>query len=184
MRSILPTFSHINLEKRKSKLNGKEWAKPLPLDEVLKSVPMRVNTYDDLVKNVAQILHRNRNLIFYYRGVSKDYMVNGKTTILPSIYRKKKDEKRLNLKNRFIALDDNVKVLKKLFAKEEFKLAGTLMLNKYPEIAWSLLQHYEICGTPLLDLTHSLHVACSFAFDRNKGDTVLVVPFQMDLPLT
>jgi hypothetical protein len=58
------------------------------------------------------------------------------------------------------------------------------MLNKYPEIAWSLLQHYEICDTPLLDLTHSLHVSCSFAFDSNEGETgiiyVLGMPWQTD----
>jgi hypothetical protein len=56
------------------------------------------------------------------------------------------------------------------------------MLNKYPEIAWSLLQHYEICDTPLLDLTHSLHVACSFAFDRNEGEFGIVYVLGMPWP--
>ena len=58
------------------------------------------------------------------------------------------------------------------------------MVNSYPEIAWALLQHYEKCDTPLADLTHSLHVACSFAFDRNTGSTgivyVLGMPWQND----
>jgi hypothetical protein len=43
------------------------------------------------------------------------------------------------------------------------------------------LQHYEVCGTPLLDVTHSLRVAASFATnDAVKGHNptlyVLVVP--------
>ena len=32
-----------------------------------------------------------------------------------------------------------------------------------PENTWTLLQHYEVCYTPHLDLTQSLVVACSFA---------------------
>lgn len=30
-------------------------------------------------------------------------------------------------------------------------------------IQWSIIQHYQVCDTPLLDLTQSLRVACSFA---------------------
>jgi hypothetical protein len=184
MRHISPSFSHINLQRKKDKLTDKEWAKALPLDDVLKSAPKRVETYDELVKDVAQILHRNRNYVLFYRGQSKDYKTDGKTTILPSIYRKKLEEKRLMLKERFETLEQKTEALKKLFRDSTIKYAGTSMLNKYPEIAWSLLQHYEICDTPLLDLTYSLHVACSFAFDRNEGETgiiyVLGYPWQTD----
>lgn len=184
MRHISPSFSHINLQRKKDKLTDKEWAKALPLDEVLASNPKRVETYDDLVKDVAQILHRNRNLTLYYRGQSNDYKAEGKTTILPSIYRKKPGETRLMLKDRFHVLEDKVSGLKQIFKDQTLPLAGTTMLNKYPEIGWSLLQHYEICDTPLLDLTHSLHVACSFAFDRNDGNTgviyVLGMPWLTD----
>ncbi len=184
MRHISPSFSQINLELKKDKPSNEEWAKARPLDEVLKSAPKRVDTYDDLVKDVAQILHRNRNYVLFYRGQSNDYKTDGKTTILPSIYRKKQDEKRLMLKERFVTLQQKTEGLKKLFRDSTIKYDGTSLLNKYPEIAWSLLQHYEICDTPLLDLTHSLHVACSFAFDKNDGDTgiiyVLGMPWQTD----
>ena len=184
MRHISPSFSHINLQRKTDKLTDKEWAKAMPLDEVLKSAPKRVETYDDLVKDVAQIFHRNRNHVLFYRGQSNDFKTGAKTSILPSIYRKKTDEKRLMLKERFETLQKKTEGLKKLFRDSTIKYAGTTMLNKYPEIAWSLLQHYEICDTPLLDLTHSLHVACSFAFDRNEGETgiiyVLGMPWQTD----
>ena len=184
MRPIISGFTHINLEREKDKLTFNDWARALPIEEILKSKPKRVETYDELVKDVAQILHRNRNYVLFYRGQSNDYKVEDKTTILPSIYRKKPGEKRLMLQKRFKTLEQKTERLKKLFQETKIKYAGTSLLNKYPEIAWSLLQHYEICDTPLLDLTHSLHVACSFAFDRNEGEYgiihVLGMPWQTD----
>jgi hypothetical protein len=184
MKIITSSFSHINLELKKGKQSGTDWAKPRAIEEILKSEPKKVNTYDDLVKDVAQLLFRHRNLTLFYRGQSSDYTFEGKSTILPSIYRKKPDERKIMLKNRFEFLNKKVDDLKKLFRESERKFAGTTMLNKYPEIGWSLLQHYEICDTPLLDITHSLHVACSFAFDRNAGESgiiyVLGMPWQTD----
>lgn len=185
MRQINHSFSHLNLERKSNKLSDKEWAKPMSLEDIINSEPRRVETYDDLVKDVAQILHHNRNYVLFYRGQGNDYKNDvGETIILPSIYRKKPDEKRLMLKERFEMLEEKVIKLKQVFKEQVLQLAGTTMLNKYPEIAWSLLQHYEICETPLLDLTHSLHVACSFAFDKNTNETgiiyVLGLPWQTD----
>jgi hypothetical protein len=174
MRSIGSAFSHINLQQKKEKLTDKNWAKPFLLDDILASNAKKIKTYDELVTDVAQIQHRNRNLTLYYRGQNIDFKPFGETSILPSIYRKKKGEKRLMLKSGFETLKNKAEELKKLFRESTIKYAGTSMLNKYPEIAWSLLQHYEVCDTPLLDLTHSLHVACSFAFDRNTGDTGII----------
>ena len=163
---------------------GKNWANPIPLVDRLRSTPRYVESYDELVKDIAQILHRNRNLTLYYRGQTSDYKEDGKTTLLPSIYRKKMGEKKISLKERFEILYEKSIKLKSLFRENSFPLAGTSMLYKYPEIAWSLLQHYEACETPLLDLTHSLHVACSFAFDKNKNKTGIVyvigMPWQSD----
>lgn len=175
MKPIAPSFSHINLQNRGSTPKDKDWNKPLPLDEVLSSEPMWADTYDKLVRNVAQILYYNRNLALFYRGQSSDHKSEqGKTTILPTIYRKKPEQPRLELKERFSQLTESVDQLRKLFAEREIKLAGTSLINKYPEIGWSILQHYEVCATPLVDITHSLHVACSFAFDRNRGKTGIV----------
>jgi hypothetical protein len=44
-------------------------------------------------------------------------------------------------------------------------------------IQWSILQHYEVCDTPLLDFTHSLRVACSFAHLKNTSDKAYVYVF-------
>ena len=181
MKALSNSFSHINLDKRENK-TGDEWFKPSKLDEILESKPRFVETYDDLVKDVAQILHRHRNLSLFYRGQNADYKENKKTVILPSIYRKKNEETKLFVKKNFVVLERATFELNKLFSSHYF--TGRNLLKRYPEIAWSLLQHYEICATPLLDLTQSLHVACSFAFDRNNNDTGIVyligMPWQMD----
>lgn len=185
MKKISPVFSHINLKNKKNSSKKVKWAKPVKVEEIAKSKPKFVKTYDELVMNVAQILHRNRNYTLYYRGQSGDFKNNNRqTTILPSIYRKSNREKRLMLKERFDDLSEKVGSLRTAFRNSTIKYTGTLMLNKYPEISWSLLQHYEVCPTPLLDITHSLHVACSFAFDKNVGNSgiiyVLGMPWQTD----
>ena len=48
---------------------------------------------------------------------------------------------------------------------------------KFPEIAWSVLQHYEVCDTPLIDVTHSLRVACSFALEKGEKGQLYVLGF-------
>ena len=42
---------------------------------------------------------------------------------------------------------------------------------------WSILQHYEVCGTPLIDFTHSFRVACSFAQLENESDRAYIYVF-------
>ena len=54
---------------------------------------------------------------------------------MPSVYRKKNEEKKLMLKERFELLKDKVLALQKLFRDSAIKYAGTSLLNKYPEIA-------------------------------------------------
>lgn len=182
MRRLPRVFSHLNINSRRD--DGERWSAPYKVDEVAASQALRVETYDELVKKVAQILHRHRNLTLFYRGQKKDYKADGKTSILPIIYRKSDDKKILDLKNRFEVLKHRSQELVSAFNKSKIKFAGTTLINKYPEITWSILQHYGVCYTPLLDITHSLHVACSFAFDENHGKTgviyVLGMPWVTD----
>lgn len=184
MKAIAPALSHINLILKSKKPKSNEWAMPRPLDEVIKSKPKTVHTYDELVMDIAQIQYYNRNLVLFYRGQAKEYLTDSRTIILPSIYRKGKNESRLLLIDRFRILLNKTEELKERFRNSKIKYTGRALINKYPEISWSILQHYEVCPTPLLDMTHSLHVACSFAYDKNKGKTgiiyVLGMPWQTD----
>lgn len=185
MRKIEKAFCHLNLETEKNSGRIKDLAKPFRNEEIISSEPMKVQTYDELVGYVARILHYNRQYVVFYRGQGREYKNDeGHATIPPSIFRENKDKKPRQLKGRFDILKQKSEELIRVFRSAKIPFAGTRMVNSYPEITWALLQHYEKCDTPLADLTHSLHVACSFAFDRNTGSTgivyVLGMPWQTD----
>ena len=63
------------------------------------------------------------------------------------------------------------------FGIDSQKLLGAEELEAREVLQWSVIQHYEVGQTPLLDLTHSLAVACSFAQDGRDGDDALVYVF-------
>jgi len=179
MKKIQPLFSHINLRRKLAGERG--WDIPVKNDLILQDPPIRVKSYDELVCLVAQIQHYNRNLMLYYRGQANDRQEGGKTQLLPSIFRKYPGETRLLLKDRFILLNEKAAALQSaLVNRKPKKLSGTALVVKYPEVSWAILQHYQVCRTPLLDLTHSLHVACSFAFDGNTGKTGMI--YVMGMP--
>lgn len=183
MRKIEKAFCHLNLQ-RMNQGKPQQWAKPFPNEEIIKSQPLVVDTYDELVGNVARIMHYNRALLMFFRGQSKDHTYNDRSTILASIFRDKPGDKKRNIKERFEILQKKTKMAIQVLRSQEVRFAGTRLVERYPEIAWALLQHYEICDTPLLDITHSLHVACSFALDKNKGDKGIIymlgMPWQTD----
>lgn len=126
-----------------------------------------VNKYSELLEKVARLSYKYKTQILYFRGQCQDFKDDkGKqTTLFPSIYRNtiSKDE----LKFKFTMLDKCVRDLVKVC--NEYKLDGLPEVKRRKHIAWSILQHYEICDTPFLDLTHSLRVACTFA-TLKKGE--------------
>src|SRR5205823_8222919 len=64
-------------------------------------------------------------------------------------------------------------VLVRLFAKYTIEGARDVARKRY--IQWSILQHYEVVATPLLDITQSLRVACSFAQRASRDPTCYVL---------
>jgi len=68
------------------------------------------------------------------------------------------------------------------------KIEGHRDLERKRYIQWSILQHYNVVPTPLLDVTQSLRVACSFAqfagpdqpWDPNCYVYVLGLPYNMN----
>jgi hypothetical protein len=177
MRKIDPLFSHVNLQRKISKQT--HWDVSVGLDKVLEAEPIKVETYDELVRYNAQILHYNRNITIFYRGQNEERKFENKTQLLPSIFRKFAGQKNLQLKERFSTLNEKSALLRKKVSLRKPSLAGTALLNKFPEIAWSILQHYQVCATPVLDISHSLHVACSFAFDNNAGSSGMIYALGM-----
>lgn len=67
------------------------------------------------------------------------------------------------------------KILIELLAKNKIEGANAIQRKKL--IQWSLLQQYEVTDTPLLDVTQSLRVACSFAQLANTEKSAFIYVF-------
>lgn len=136
-----------------------------------------VKTFKDLVQNVAKLAYVNKDYILFYRGQKNDYKNKaGSSTFYPSIYRGDYLTKQ-ELNYRFDLLKSASKILVYEFTNQKFYGYHELSRKKY--IQWSVLQHYEVTGTPLSDITQSLRVACSFAQLKNNQKTAFIYVFAL-----
>jgi len=143
--------------------------------KIFSSEPLPINKYTELVDFNAKIAYLNKDFLLFYRGQCLDYISrSGSSTFYPSIYRKEYISPR-ELKDLFSRLDKSSNELIKIFIDNNIEGHKELKHKKY--IQWSLLQHYQIFKTPLLDFTHSLHVACSFAQYNNNSEYGFVFIF-------
>lgn len=134
-----------------------------------------VSSYLELVKHIAKLAHLNKDYLLFFRGQAKDHINKaGSSTIYPSIYRGDRVTHNEILR-RFQVLEESSRQLSNLF--EEQRINGYRELIRKTFIQWSILQHYEVCNTPLLDLTHSIPVACSFAQHDNNHPKAYVFVF-------
>lgn len=136
-----------------------------------------VNSYLELATKVATLQYRNPEHILLFRGQSSDHKNQFKNTSLrPSLFRPAKGVKKIPNTARLINRFDYLKRAE-VALTEHYSCNpgfwGTDRVRKYRVLRWSILQHYEICFTPLLDVTHSLRIAASFASVENK-DTCYV----------
>jgi hypothetical protein len=148
---------------------------------ILASRAAPIKSFKQLVKTTAAISFNNPEHVLFFRGQSTQYWKTSAeervASFYPSIYRSKgsrlTDEE---LKERFRKLDDRSERLLENFKDEH--IVGHEKLANFPELVWAILQHYRVCDTPLLDLTHSLRVAASFAFlESNDSNFVFVFGF-------
>lgn len=111
----------------------------------------------------------------FFRVQTHDYKKanSRKFTFYPTIYRGYLPEE--ELKYSFDKLNIASEKLVKLFKENEIDGINELKRKKY--IQWSILQHYEVTDTPLIDITQSLKVACSFAQLDEKSREVFVYVF-------
>lgn len=133
--------------------------------------PLRIDTFVDLVKKVAVLSFHNKDYLLFFRGQKRDHLNRvGNSSFYPSIYRTKNGENlsKTLLDIRFKLLEQASHLLVNKF--QEHNITDSIAeLKRRKLIQWSILQHYEVCDTPLLDLTQSLRVACSFAL-RTKTE--------------
>jgi len=137
------------------------------------SRPLQVSTFRELVEITAKFAYHNKDHLLFYRGQRQDHLNRASnSTFYPTIYRGDYLQHR-EIRHRFDILEGAAKVLMDLF--ESRGIDGHRDLRRRKLIQWSILQHYEVCETPLLDFTHSLRVACSFAQMGNPTNKAYVV---------
>ena len=144
-------------------------------EPVSRATPYSIKTFRQLVEQVARLSYLNKDELLFFRGQTQDFLNKaGASTFYPSIYRED-NLPRKEISYRFKMLDQASRQLKDLFTKT--KINGHNDISKKRYIQWSILQHYGVCDTPLLDLTHSLRVACSFAQLSETNEKVFVYIF-------
>lgn len=139
------------------------------------SNPYRAETYSQLVQLIAGLSFKNKDYLLFYRGQNNNYRNKAKaSSFYPTLYRGDYLSQQ-DLKHRFLMLREAGNLLVKFF--EEEKIEGYREVRKRRFIQWCILQHYEVCPTPLLDITHSLQVACSFAMLQNNSPNAYIYVF-------
>ena len=144
-------------------------------DDICQSPPHLVHTYEQLVDYVGRIQHGNPDQVIFYRGQMEDHQLRRRTHITAKIYR---ELGRNELKTRFINLhktsDQLIDVINANRVALDYSMPGLRMLKIHHQLRWSLLQHYEICPTPMIDITQSLHLACTFALLGNPNESGII----------
>ena len=124
----------------------------------------RVRSFLELATKVAELQFLNRDHVLLFRGQGSDHRnQQGNTTLKPTLFRPetKGNPSSATLIRRFESLTKAEKELVNRYTAAS--LMGHQRLRRHRILRWSILQHYEVCATPLLDVTHSLRIAASFA---------------------
>jgi hypothetical protein len=162
------------MQKEEPKLTP-ELIKYIGDEPIGKVKPFQITNYQSLVQKIAHLAYLNKNSLLFFRGQTQDFKNKaGVSTFYPSIYRED-NLRQSELMYQFEKLENASRQLKEIFNNEKISGANDLSKKKY--IQWSILQHYNVCKTPLLDFTQSLRVACSFAQMDNSSETGFVYVF-------
>lgn len=141
----------------------------------------KVTSYIELAKKIAELQYLNRDHLLMFRGQAKDHKTSKNNTMMKASIFRNEDGKLPNdeiLGKRFKLLRAAGASLQSHYQKNNLRFRQNI--SRYRIIRWAILQHYGICETPLLDVTHSLRIAASFAADRNESEEAFV--FALGVP--
>jgi hypothetical protein len=144
---------------------------------IRKAAAHRVQNYMDLATKVAELQFRNRDFVLMFRGQAGDYKnKSGYTSLKPTLLRAGASTRiptTQTLDRRFEQLIAAEKAL--ISEYRDRGLLGRQRLARQRVLRWAILQHYEICKTPLLDVTQSLRIAASFGSLDRPSEAFLFV---------
>lgn len=141
--------------------------------------PHNVYSHTELLRKIAALAYWNKQFSLLFRGQSEDYKYNvigepgTHSHLYPAILRtvpgisKSAVDMKYVLERRFSILAEAERLLK--------EVAHLAIISTDQIVRWSLLQHYEACPTPLLDVSQSLQVALSFAMEKPSKSSFLFV---------
>jgi hypothetical protein len=144
---------------------------------------LSIGSFPALVERVAELWFYNPEQMLLFRGQDKEYFsVRDNTSIKPSIFRPENGSKKSPpgpvVDNRYRKLKRAEKKVVDAYQGNHF--LGYTRITRSRLLQWAIIQHYEVCDTPLLDVTHSLRVAASFALSKDTATDpvvyVLAVP--------
>ncbi|MBB2708156.1 MULTISPECIES: FRG domain-containing protein [Rhizobium] len=161
-----------------SYFDNQSTARPAKNQKIRAGIGHSVSSYLELAKKVAELQFLNRHHVLLFRGQKADYRtIKNNSMLKPSIFRLEgsKIPREQTLVNRFETLKTAEGLLSEKY--ENQRLLGFDRLRKQRIIRWAILQHYEVCPTPLLDVTHSLRIAASFATVNNVRDEAFIFAF-------
>lgn len=138
------------------------------------------SSYLDLATKVAELQYKNRDFVLLFRGQQRDYAnQHHHTSLKPRLLRPVNgtNPDSTLLQERYFRLKDAEERL--VHAYRAAGLPDRIRIERQPILRWSILQHYEVCDTPLLDVTHSLRIAASFA---SEGASTAAFVYVLGVP--
>lgn len=177
MREYPVTYD--NLTKKMKKVYKGKSNSTRDVTSFVRSNSIKIATFHDLIMEIAELSYKNPDVMLFYRGQNSNYIKKKYSTLYPTIYRPNNEK---DIKFEFEILENSSNELLQELEKNDNVDGEELKdIKKIKLLQYSILQHYEVCKTPLLDVTQSLKVACSFAILDNKNNTgyiyVLGLPY-------
>jgi hypothetical protein len=126
-----------------------------------------VENYADMVRIIASLAFHNPQWLLFFRGQNKDYKEGFSTSLLPAIFRDLDGDDDLKQRFETLTIAENLLV-------QHYKFVGERGIQRHDILRWAILQHYQIHPTPLLDVTYSPRVACSFSGIKNADRSTYV----------
>jgi hypothetical protein len=152
----------IGTQKLWSLPDGAAKAETQTCTKVRKGRGYRVNSFLDLATKVAELQFRNRDFVLLFRGQAEDHQnAQHNTTLKPTLFRPKSQGN--PSQGVVIKRFQDLKQAERLLVQAYQQKLGYGRLKRQRIVRWSILQHYQVCPTPLLDVTTSLRIAASFA---------------------
>ncbi len=142
-----------------------------------------VTSYLDLATKIAELQYLNPSQVLLFRGQAADYRTTkGFSALKPTLLRSGDPARDAvptrALSSRFKLLEQAEQILVTEYSSTASFL-GKDRLRRHRILRWAILQHYEVCPTPLLDVTQSLRIAASFA---SEGDPTHAFVYVLGVP--